>query len=141
MYVSTFEPGKPKLRLYYDSLNNWEAFALQCQMARDLYLFISKSKAFDQGDGSPEQRLYDLANAVKHFRGHLDSQRFTPADILPMWITRDGLVSINHSVTYAEAAGVLRDLSKLAHLLQDPVAVREARDRATADQDSPLFRT
>lgn len=123
--MAGYEPGRPKLRDYYDVLNAWESFVLQAQMATDLYLYIAKEVAFEAGDGSPEQRLYELGNAVKHFRGHLNSKRFTSTDILPLWIDSGGLRSFDIPVRYDEAAGVLRNLASLADMLQDPQTVSE----------------
>jgi hypothetical protein len=119
-YVAGFDPGQPKVRLYYDAVADWEQFALQFQMAVDLFLLLAETPAFVEGDGSPEQRLYDLANAVKHFRGHLKSRKFSHDDVLPLWIDSDGLKSFGLSVSYQEAAGLLRDLSVIADRLQDP---------------------
>lgn len=136
-YVTTFEPGRPKLRLYYDAVADWENFTLQVQMATDLYVFISNSRAFEPGDGSPEQRLYDLANVVKHFRGHLSSRKFSREDVLPLWIDSEGLRSFKLTVTYQEAAGLLRDVSSLANLLQDPRSIVEDTGGKPSNSEPP----
>jgi hypothetical protein len=119
-YVSGYQPGRPRAAQYYKAITNWEIFLLQAQMATGLYNQFSSSRAFEQDDGSPEQRLYALANAVKHFCDRIASQRFTSDAILPLWIGAEGLHSFDHSASYVEAAQVLRDLAALANLVQDP---------------------
>jgi hypothetical protein len=119
----------PQLGRYYAAVNEWESFALQTQMAIDLYTYISSSKAFEPGDGSPEQRLYDTANAVKHLRGRVASQQFREEDILPLWINRDGIRSFEFNLTFDEATSVLRDVASFADMLQNPAGMRAEAER------------
>ena len=120
-YVASFKPGQPRVRLYYDALDSWETFVLQIQMAIDLHVLMAQDNTFEPSDGSEVQRLYDKANAVKHLRGHIASKRFEPGDLLPLWLAPSGLHSFRHSVSYVEAATVLRDVAFLADKLQSPM--------------------
>jgi hypothetical protein len=136
-YVASFTPGRPKVRLYYDALADWESFVLQAQMATDLYVFLAKTKAFEPGDGSPEQRLYDMANVVKHFRGHISSQRFSSEDLLPVWVGEAGLFAPGIRVTYDEASDVLRAIAKVADVFQNPGSLRKPTTNASVSDGSP----
>jgi len=121
-YVANFKPGQPRVRLYYDALDEWEMFVLQLQMAVDLRVYMEQENVFEPGDGSEVQRLYDMANAVKHLRGHIASKRFEAGDLLPLWLAPSGLRSFCLSASYLDAATVLRHVAILADKLQNPAA-------------------
>jgi hypothetical protein len=101
-------------------------------MALDLFRWLNQGEgAFKKNDGTKEQRLYDIANCVKHTAGKVDSGQCGPSDTVPLWLTNHGFSSFGLHVTYREAANVLSDLSKLAEEYQDPHSMREKilRDR------------
>jgi hypothetical protein len=125
-YLQDNDPHHANIRPYYEAVALWENYVLQVSMAIDLYNHISKpDKAFEKNDGSKEQRIYSIANHVKHVGGCVSSGQCTEEDTLPLWLTNDGLSSFGVSASYDEASEVLRDIAKLADLLQDPRGVAE----------------
>ena len=125
-FLEGHNPHNPKLRAYYDTVAAWEAFALQTSMALDLSRWINKGDgAFKKNDGSKEQRLYSMANQVKHVGKCIESGQCTEEDTLPLWLSNAGLESFGIRVTYSEAAEILADVATLADRLQDPLGLRE----------------
>jgi hypothetical protein len=121
-FVQGHEPGVPRLREYYDAVAAWETFVLQCSMAYDLFRWLNQGQgAFEKGDGSKEQRLYRMANQIKHVPSCIDSGQCTANDTIPLWLTNEGLNSFGLSVSFAEAGELLSDLARVADDLQDPL--------------------
>ena len=95
-------------------------------MAINLFQWLNAGQgAFQKNDGSKEQRLYDMANLVKHTASAVESGQCGDADTVPLWLTNDGLRSFGLFVTYAEASEILIDVSALADDYQDPHSLRE----------------
>lgn len=129
-YLEGNDPHNPRVGRYYDAVSAWENFALQVSMAIDLFRWLNQGEgAFRKGDGTKEQRLYDIANCIKHTAGKVDSGQCGPSDTVPLWLTNLGLSSFGISVAYSEAADVLVDLAKLADEYQDPHSLREKLQR------------
>lgn len=118
--------------MYYDALASWESFVLQLQMAVDLHIYMDQAPVFKPADGSAEQRLDDIANAVEHLRRRLESGKYAPEDVLPLWIDATGIRSFEHSASYPDAASVLRNVARVADRFRNPAAL--AKD-ATAIPD------
>lgn len=114
--------GSQPIRKYYAAVDAWEGFALQVSMALELYKSMNDGNAaFQSSDGSPEYRLHKIGNQIKHAPDYVNSGRHVQEDTLPLWLSNNGLESFGRSVTYAEAAAILTDMSNLAALVQDPL--------------------
>lgn len=125
-YLNGNDPLNPKVQKYYDSVTRWENFTLQMSMAMDLFKWLNQGDgAFTKNDGSKEQRLYTIANIVKHTASAINSGQCTDLDTLPLWLSNEGILSFEVSVTFSEAAEVLSDMSKLANDYQDPRSLKE----------------
>lgn len=125
-YLDGNQPDNPRVGRYFDAVSSWENFALQISMAINLFQWLNAGQgAFQKNDGSKEQRLYDMANLVKHTASAVESGQCGDADTVPLWLTNDGLRSFGLFVTYAEASEILIDVSALADDYQDPHSLRE----------------
>lgn len=125
-YLDGNEPQNPRVGRYFDAVSSWETFALQVSMAIDLFCWLNQGQgAFAKNDGSKEQRLYEVANLIKHTASAVSSGQCTESDTVPLWLSNQGLHSFNLSVTYAEAAEILIDVAVLADDYQDPYSLRE----------------
>lgn len=125
-YLDGNEPHNPRVSRYFDAVSTWESFALQMSMAMDLFRWLNQDEgAFRKNDGSKEQRLYDIANLMKHTASAVSSGQCTEADTVPLWLANDGLRSFGLVISYKEASEVLADVSKLADEYQDPHSLRE----------------
>ena len=124
-YLDNNQPDNPKVRQYFDAVSSWESFALQFSMAIDLFKWINQGKGvFDKNDGSKEQRLYDIANFIKHTAGAVESGQCAETDTVPLWLGNTGLHSFGLHVTYSEASEVLFELSHVANDMQDPRSLK-----------------
>jgi hypothetical protein len=120
-YLDGNQPDNPKVGHYFDAVSSWESFALQFSMAIDLFRWLNQGQgAFKKNDGSKEQRLYEIANLIKHTASAVDSGQCGESDTVPLWLGNTGLHSFNLLVTYAEAAEILIDLGTIADELQNP---------------------
>jgi hypothetical protein len=125
-YLDGNEPHNPRVGRYFDAVSSWENFALQTSMAIDLFHWLNQGQgAFAKNDGSKEQRLYEIANLVKHTASAVSSGQCTESDTVPLWLSNRGLHSFNLSVTYAEASEILVDVAVLADDYQDPHSLRD----------------
>ncbi len=127
-YLAENDPHNPSLRKYYAAIATWEVFALQTSMALDLFKWLNEGQgAFKKNDGSREQRLYTIANQVKHTSSCVDSGQCTVHDTVPLWLTDNGVHSYGVSVSYLETSDVLAEIARLADNLQDPRSFVEKR--------------
>ena len=125
-YLQGNEPHNPRVTDYYVAVERWEAFAVQLAMAFDLLKELRQGTGvFAKNDGTPEQRLYTIANQVNHLASCVRSGQCTPTDTLPLWLTNAGIASFGVAVSYSEAAEVLGRVARTAEGLSDPAALRE----------------
>ncbi len=118
-YLAKYEPHTAPVRPYFEAVALWEEFVLQVAMAIDLYNWLSKpQRAFSKNDGSPEQRLYTMANHVKHVGSCVDSGQCTEQDSLPLWLNNSGLQSFGTSLSFTEASELLSEVASLADVMQ-----------------------
>jgi hypothetical protein len=125
-YLDGNEPHNPRVGRYFDAVSSWENFALQVSMAIDLFRWLNQGQgAFEKNDGSKEQRLYEIANLVKHTASAVNSGQCAESDTVPLWLSNQGLHSFGLSVTYVEASEILNDVAVLADDYQDAHSLRE----------------
>jgi hypothetical protein len=137
MFIQGRSIGEQPISLYFSAVDAWETFILQSGMVIDLFRHLNDGKgAFNKNDGSPEQRLYTIANQIKHTASCIASGQCTEKDILPLWLRNNRLESFGLSVTFNEAAQVLTGVSKLADKLQDPNGSAESTNDENVDQNA-----
>lgn len=125
-YLDGNQSDNPRVGRYFDAVSSWENFALQISMAIDLFRWLNQGQGtFQKNDGSKEQRLYEIANLVKHTASAVTSGQCGEADTVPLWLANEGLHSFGLIVTYAEASEILIDVAALADDYQDPHSLRE----------------
>jgi hypothetical protein len=112
--------------LYCDALFHWETFLGQAWHAYNLLLKAFVGKAFRKGDGSVEERLNKLYNAMKHVESRIDNEQMLPGATVPVWLTNDGICSVDASMTYIETAEVLKQLAVWADSLMNPKTAKES---------------
>lgn len=108
------------VRGYYAAVSEWEWFAVDFSMAVELHNRLFGRRVFEKGDRSAESSLYTIANNVKHIAHSLDVHpEGFPA--VPLWLNNWSLHSYaGVSITYRDAAKVLRGMARLADRLRDP---------------------
>jgi hypothetical protein len=118
--------GSRSPRGYAEALFHWENFLGQAWHGYAILVTAWKGKAFERNDGSVEQRLNALYNQMKHVESRIDNGQMLPGATVPVWLTNEGLRSIDAFLSYAETAEVLKDLAKYADALSNPATAREA---------------
>ena len=83
-------------------------------------LALGDGPVFVAGDGSREQRAYELANAIKHWSGHVASQKYDETLTIPVWLTNDGLKSLKYQISFADLATLISEIAAVADELQAP---------------------
>jgi hypothetical protein len=123
-YLAANNSKRPSSRKYFQLIDLWEAFFIQMQIFIDIYGKLSEfmgsnEKAFKKGDGSKEQRLYDISNSIKHVA---DSNRYEELKDrwMPLWLTDEGFKSYDINLSYAEACDCLDEVATFVNILQDP---------------------
>ena len=98
---------------------------------------VRKERWFEKNDGSKEQRLYEMANLIKHTDKAVNSGQCPESGTIPVWLGNDGLHSFESSITFQEASEILADVCSLADDYQDPHSLREKWSKgAQANEDA-----
>ncbi len=118
-YLSKSGLHSPALKSYFRAIVQWETCFLSYQVFVDILVKMDGPNIFQQKDGSAEQRAYDIANAIKHWAGLIDSKRHDN-ETLPMWLSNDGFHTRKLSLTYEELSALTNDIAKIANAIQDP---------------------
>lgn len=127
IYLAGNAPDNPSSGKYYRALRAWEACFLHLQTFVDLIVRLTKARVFEQGDGSPEQRAYTIANTIKHWGQIVGREEHHDDDTVPMWLTNTGFATRSCSLTYSELSALLSECAVVANDLRDPY------ERANAD--------
>ena len=88
---------------------------------------MTESKVFQKADGSPDQRAYDIANAIKHCGDAIKRADHGPDLTVPVWLENQGFRSSKYALTYDELGLLMSQAAQLADDLQNPQAFAKAR--------------
>ncbi|MBC6952472.1 hypothetical protein DWB58_31565 [candidate division KSB1 bacterium] len=119
-YLQITIPDNPAIRAYFDTLSRWESCFLNWAILIDIYYKMSGSKAFEKGDGSVEQRAYDISNAIKHCGDAIKRGEHGASLTVPVWLENDGFHSREFIVSYQEFGDLISEAAKFANELQNP---------------------
>ena len=138
--LSFLEEGGQWPALYSKALLHWEYFLGQSWNALLLQVLKVVSgdetlKVFEKHDGSAEQRLNLLYNAMKHVEKRINAGQIPENATSPVWLSNRGLECTDGHLTFNETADMLRLIAKWANVLVDP---KEVTNKVKAlDQESP----
>ena len=121
--------GGQSVTRYAEALFHWETFLGQSWHAYALLLKAFSGTAFKQGDGSVEERLNKLYNAMKHVESRIENAQMLPGATVPVWLENTGIRSIDASMTYFETAEVLKQLAAWADALMNPRTAKESFEK------------
>lgn len=123
-FLESSTPGSPAVRKYFQALSDWESSLLNFQIFIDILNRMENdaggTDVFADGDGSPEQRAYALANSIKHWGSDLAKGRHSDEHTVPVWLTNSGFQSRSHQLTFQELGELIGDIARLANEMQDP---------------------
>ena len=117
--------GRQSSRRYTAALFHWESFLGQSWHAYKTLQKCFKVRIYMPGSGSVEERLNTLYNQMKHVESRIENSQMLEGATVPVWLTNEGLASIDAILTFAETAEVLVDVAKWANILQDPFSAPE----------------
>jgi hypothetical protein len=130
--------GKQSPTLYALALFHWEIFLGQSWHAFALLMKpLQRKQIFTKGDGSLEERLNALYNRMKHVEDSITLGRIQDGATVPVWLTNDGLISVDNVLTYVETAEVLREIAKWAEVFSDPREAQEKLDKLSPANTYP----
>jgi hypothetical protein len=122
-FLAKGNPNNPSSRSYFHSVARWESCLLNLHIFIDVMNKMKRDTGdeavFKEGDGTPEQRAYSMANTVKHWGADILAGRHEEADTVPLWLTNLGLNTRSNEITYAELAALVSQIAEVASELQD----------------------
>jgi len=84
----------------------WEGYLSQAAQAQNVIKQLIRNTTdpsfmiYKPGDGSIEQRLHSIYNAIKHVEKRISAPGQLPAgSVSPVWMTKDGIRTTEHSLT------------------------------------------
>lgn len=122
-YLSITNTDNPAIGSYFSALSTWETCFLNWQILADIYSkIVAPDKAFTANDGSPEQRVYEMCNTVKHVGSAIRRGEHDNDVTVPLWLKNDGFHSRMCFVSYQEFSSIILYAAQLADSLQNPRA-------------------
>ena len=109
---------------YLGAIGHWETFLSNAYQAFCL-LAGSKPILFEKGDGSVLQRLNLLYNRSKHVEKAIEAGQLPADATIAIWLTNDGLRSVDSWLTFDEMADILDGLARWSDAAQDPLTMKE----------------
>ncbi len=124
-YLKDNNPHNPKLRQYYKAITEWESCFLNLHIFVDVLKKWTGRKVFVEGDNSPEDRAYSIANKIKHWAGDIKNNKHQVNDSIPLWLTNTGFQTREHRLTYSELSTLIDGAAKVCQGLssRDPTLI------------------
>lgn len=123
-FLAKGKRNNPASRAYFRAVARWESCLLNLQIFMDVMNRMKRDlkdePVFKEGDGTPEQRAYVMANTVKHFGSDIAAGRHDEADTIPLWLTNNGLSTRTLELRYVELGDLVSQVATAANELQDP---------------------
>jgi hypothetical protein len=119
---------------YLAAIAHWEVFLSQAYQAYCL-VTMGQPTLFRRGDGSAFQRLNLLYNRAKHVESAIASHQLPEDGTIAVWLKNDGLHSIDGFLTFDEIAEILKDLSRYADAVEDPLTMEEKLMAIAGEKD------
>lgn len=109
---------------YFAAISHWEVYLSHAYQA---YCLLARGQKilFKKGDGSILERLNLLYNRSKHVDKAIEAGQLPSKSTMAIWLTNDGIQSINGGLTFTEMADILTELAMWSDAAQDPLTMRE----------------
>lgn len=123
--LAFIESGRQSTKRYTAALFHWETFLGQSWHAYRTLQKCFDVKLYKPGEGSVEERLNHLYNQMKHVESRIENKQILEGATVPVWLTNQGLVSVDSVLMFGETGEVLKDIAKWANILQAPLSTPE----------------
>lgn len=111
--LTFLESGNQAIVKYTVSLLHWETYLGQCWHAyRTLQKAFNIERLYESGQHSVEERLNVLYNQMKHVESRIENGQMIAGASVPVWLTNNGLQSVDASLSFSETGEVLKDIAK-----------------------------
>ncbi len=126
-FVDRRSAGAQPTRVYMSALRHWEQCVANAWQAVAAWMKLTAVRAFVSGHGevSAEEKLNHIYNRSKHTDNAIAAGQMPERGPLAVWLTNNGLRSVEHLLTWAELVDVLDELAQAAEVLQDPELANE----------------
>lgn len=102
---------------YFRALGQFEICVSQSYQAYELIARAAGQKIYDEGDGSPEERLQKIYVDAKHMDQMISGDKLPEEATAGVWITNVGLASARAALSFTELRGILVNMHGLAEKL------------------------
>lgn len=119
--LNVIASGSQSPSRYATAIFHWEIFLGQAWHAFKLLEKAFGFILYAPGSSSVEERLNHLYNQMKHVESRIAAGQMPPGATVPVWLTNEGLVSIDAQLNWEETAEVLREVAKWADVFVDPM--------------------
>ena len=124
-YTQGYLASQTGVSSYFYAQHHWEVtLNLMWQSLRTLKNLYSTSPPFIKGDLSTEEKLNTIANAMKHAEGRILEGKMPKEGGLPVWLTNEGLESVDTKLAFNEIAEYLKQLGHVAGRLSNPSSAK-----------------
>lgn len=123
--VEFIASGRQSPPQYVLAIFHWEVFLGQAWHAFKLLEKAFGFVLYTPGAASVEERLNHLYNQMKHVESRIAAGQTLPGATVPVWMTNEGLASVDANLSWEETAEVLRAVSKWADIFVDPLTAPE----------------
>ena len=100
--------------LYFATLHHFDTVLAQIRLARMPMRKMTRKDFYEPGDGSVLERICKLRDYSEHIESLLAEGKLSGGQTIAVWLTNEGMESIDVKVDYAEIA---QELSGMARLL------------------------
>lgn len=109
-HLASLVAGGRSISLYFRCLRRFESTVAMLYQSLDLVRRALGIKLFNQGDGSPYERL----NLIYNKSRHSDPETLPAGQLHAVWIKNDGLYVDGANLTFDELRDLVRDIGRIA---------------------------
>lgn len=112
-HLASLVAGGRSISLYFRCLRRFESTVAMLYQSLDFVRRALGIKLFNQGDGSPYERL----NLIYNKSRHSDPETLPAGQLHALWIKNDGLYVDGANLTFDELRDLVRDIGRIANEL------------------------
>lgn len=107
---------------YFLALHHWEGFLSAVWHVHAVFGKLVDEKPYERNDGSLAESVNHMYNRLKHADSAIEHGQLPSDGTLPVWLSNEGLVSVDHLLRWRQTAEILEEIAGVARLLENPPA-------------------